>query len=41
MSTVSASMSLVMRVIRTPDFSPVKKSRDWRWKWLKTLTRSW
>ena len=28
---VRASMSLVIRVIRTPDFSLVKKSSDWRW----------
>ena len=32
-------MSLVIRVISTPDFSPVKKSSDWRWKWLNTRTR--
>ena len=33
-------MSLVMRVISTPAFSPVKKSSDSRWKWVKIRTRS-
>ena len=33
-------MSLVMRVSRTPTFSLVKKSSDWRWKWANTRTRS-
>ena len=39
-STVSDSMSLVIRVMSTPDRSAVKKPSDWRWKWLNTRTRS-
>ncbi len=39
-SVVSASMSLVMRVMSRPAFSSVKKSSDRRWKWEKTRTRS-
>ena len=32
-------MSLVIRVMTTPAFSSVKKSRERRWRWVKTLTR--
>ena len=32
-------MSLVIRVMTTPAFSSVKKSRDRRWRCEKTLTR--
>ena len=38
-SWLSASMSLVMRVMTRPAFSPVKKSIDSRWRWQKTRTR--
>ncbi len=38
-SAVRLSMSDVMRVMSRPAFSPVKKSSDSRWKWLKTRTR--
>ena len=33
------SMSLVIRLMRTPAFSSVKKSSDRRWRCVKTLTR--
>ena len=33
-------MSLVMRVINRPAFSPVKKSSESRWRWENTRTRS-
>ena len=33
-------MSLVARVMIRPAFSSVKKSRDWRWMWLNTRSRS-
>ncbi len=33
------SMSLVIRLITTPAFSSVKKPRESRWRWAKTLTR--
>ena len=33
------SMSLVIRLIKTPAFSSVKKSRLSRWKWVKTRSR--
>jgi hypothetical protein len=33
------SMSLVMRLIKTPAFSSVKKSRLSRWNWVKTRMR--
>ena len=39
-SVVSASMSLVMRVMSRPAFSSVKKSSDRRWKWENTRMRS-
>ena len=38
-SWLSASMSLVMRLIRTPGLRRVKKPIDIAWRWTKTRSR--